>query len=363
MNDCIRPGLVLNDFNGGGAERLVKDLVVELDGLDDVDPVVVVSNDRGELKSEFDASGVELSVLGVDVSMASIPEGTVKLTSRLRELDVDMVHSHLAYSDLISRLACMRLSLPHVSTYHNVEGKRPLMKRVVEHATRRLSDQIVCVSDGVRQSYGNGSRMCVIYNAIDIEEFNRRIAEADVTEVPMRARSADTVFLNVGRCVDVKRQWDLVSAMEQLDPTDTHLLIVGDGPRRTDLEELVLKKNLSDSVTVTGFVDSIDPYYAAADVFVSSSSKEGLPTTHLEAMAAELPIVSTDIPGVREIVGAEEIGFLCPVGDPVTLSETMERLHDTDRLALGTRGFEIAQSKFSIEQFGEAHVALYWEVI
>ena len=69
----MRPCLVLNDFNGGGAERLVKDLAVELDGRDEVDPVVVVSNSRGELESEFEASGVELSVLDVEVSMTTVP--------------------------------------------------------------------------------------------------------------------------------------------------------------------------------------------------------------------------------------------------------------------------------------------------
>ena len=362
MTSNLRPCLVLNDFNGGGAERLVKDLAVELDGFDGVDPVVVVSNSRGELASEFEASGIELSVLGVDVSMSSVPEGTVKLTNRLRDLDVDLVHSHLAYSDLISRLACTRLSLPHLSTYHNVEEKRPPLKRVVEHSTRRLSDQIICVSDGVRQSYGNDSRMRVIHNAIDVEEFNRRVTEADVTEVPSHASSAEPVFLNVGRCVDVKRQWDLVSAMERLEPTDAHLLIVGEGPRRTDLEGLVSRKNLSDSVTVTGFVDSIEPYYAVADVFVSSSSKEGLPTTHIEAMAAELPIVTTDIPGVREIVEDGTTGYLCPVGDPASLAEAMERLHGSERDQRGARGYEVARSKFSIEQIAAEHADLYREI-
>lgn len=359
----MRPCLVLNDFNGGGAERLVKDLAVELNGCDDVDPVVVVSNDRGELKPEFEASGVELSVLGVDVSMASVPEGTVKLTSRLRELDVDVVHTHLAFSDLIGRLACARLSLPHVSTYHNVQGKRPLLKRIVEHATRRLSDRIVCVSDGVRRSYGNDTRMCVIYNAIDVETFNRRVVEADLTDVPTRARSADTVFLNVGRCVDVKRQWDLVEAMERFDTRNAHLLIVGDGPRRSELKELVSRKNLSDRVTVTGFVDSIDPYYAVADAFVSSSSKEGLPTTHIEAMAAELPIVSTDIPGVREIVEDETTGYLCPVGNPTSLAAAMERVHTNDCRVLGSKGLEVATSTFSIDQIAADHTSLYRELV
>ncbi|WP_254272288.1 glycosyltransferase [Haloarcula marina] len=358
----MRPCLLLNDFNGGGAERLVKDLAVELDQRNDVDPVVVASNRRGELEEAFEESGVELSVLGVDVAIASVGNGTARLLSRLRELDVDVVHSHLAFSDLVGRLACLGLSLPHVSTYHNVEEKRPPLKRAVEHATRPLSEQIVCVSDGVRQSYGNDPRMRVIYNAIDVEAFNGRVAAADPANVPKRVQSAETVFLNVARCVDVKRQWDLISAMERLDAPDAHLVVVGDGPLRSDLEAIVSEKGLSESVTITGFVDSIEPYYACADAFVSSSSKEGLPTTHIEAMAAELPVISTDIPGVREIVEHDTTGYLCPVGEPETLAGTMQRIHGKDCRHLADRGYQTAMSTFSMERVAAEHASLYWEV-
>ncbi len=357
----MRPCLVLNDFNGGGAERLVKDLAIELQAIDDVSPVVVVSNEQGELRSEFEQSRVEYSVLETDISIRSVPEGAWKLAGLLQELDVDVVHSHLAFSDLISRLACVRLSLPHVSTYHNVAEKRPVLKRAVERLTRRVSDRIVCVSDGVRQSYGDDPRMCVIYNAIGVEAFSQRVCEAEPSEIPAHIRSAETVYLNVGRCVDVKRQSDLIEAIERLESTDDHLVIVGDGPLRPDLEALVSEKDLSDRVTVTGFVDSIVPYFAAADVFVSSSSKEGLPTTHIEAMAAELPIVSTDIPGVTEIVEDGSTGHLCPVGEPEELAKTMERAK-ADGQSLGLRGFEVATSTFSIGQIAADYATLYREI-
>ena len=355
----MRPCLVINDFNAGGAERLVKDLANELNRLDGVDPVVVVSDPSGALKSEFEESGIELSVLDVGVTLGSVPRATSKLIARLRILEVDVVHSHLAFSDLISRLACTRLSLPHVSTYHNVQEKRSLGKRIVEHATRRLSDRIICVSDGVRQSYGNDDRMCVIYNAIDVEAFDRRVSDADVTAVPKRVRDADTIYLNVGRCVKVKRQWDLIQAVDRMDGDDVHLVIVGDGPLRSELEEIVKQKELSDTVTITGYVENIEPYYAVSDVFVSSSSSEGLPPTHIEAMAAGLPIVSTDIPGVREIVTDGRTGFLCPVDRPDVLAEQMERFEHNSHGDLAARGHETAASTFALDAIVDEYIKVY----
>jgi len=340
----------------------VKDLSITLEQRDDVDPVVVASESSGELEPAFRTSGVELCVLGAEVTMRGVPEGVTELVRCLRARDVDLVHSHLAYADLIGRLACARLSLPHVSTYHNVEEKRPPLKQVVEHATRRLSDRILCVSEGVRQSYGSHPRMCVVYNAIDVGGFAHRVEQADREAVPAAVRDAETVFLNVGRCVDVKRQWDLITAVEQLDSSDCHLVIVGDGPQRPELEALVTEKNLEQQVTVTGFVEAVEPYYAVADAFVSSSAKEGLPTTHIEAMAAELPVVSTDIPGVRELVADGTTGYLSPVGEPDTLADLLQRVHESGCQTLGDRGFQAAKSTFSIEQIAAEHASLYREV-
>ncbi|MBX0288390.1 glycosyltransferase [Haloarcula salinisoli] len=358
----MKPAILLNDFNGGGAERLVKDLSIALDRRDDVDPVVVASESRGELEAAFRSSPVELRVLGAEVTMGGVAGGVTELVSCLREREVDVVHSHLAFSDLIGRLACARLSLPHVSTYHNVEEKRPALKQVVEHATRRLSDRILCVSEGVRQSYGNHPRMSVVYNAIDVAGFARRVEQANQDAVPPAVREAETVFLNVGRCVEVKRQWDLITAVEQLDASDCHLVIVGDGPQRPELEALVAERGLSEQVTVTGFVESVEPYYAVADAFVSASGKEGLPTTHIEAMAAALPVVSTDIPGVRELVADGTTGYLSPVGEPGTLADLLERVHRRGCQTLGRRGYQAAESTFAIEQIAAEHASLYREV-
>jgi glycosyltransferase involved in cell wall biosynthesis len=359
----MRVCFVLNDFNRGGAERLVKDLLVQLGTYEGIDPFLIVVNENGEMRSEFVTSGIETVSLGMDISMATVPKGIASLASELRNRNVDVVHSHLSFSHLISRVACAGLSVPHVATYHNVYDKRTPMKRVAERTSRRLSDRVVCVSDGVRRSYPNSERMDVIYNAIDVEGFNRRISMADSSELMDDAGEADTIYLNVARCVDVKRQQDLVEAVSDMDADDVHLFIVGDGPRRPMLEELVAEKGLSDRVSLPGYVESIDPYYAVSDVFVSSSSKEGLPTTHIEAMAAKLPIVSTDIPGVTEIVEHGKNGYLCPVGRPDELSNAMRWFHENDSRSFSENGYETARSRFSIENVTEEHIDLYRELL
>lgn len=354
--------LVLNDFKRGGAERHVRDLAVQLRDTAEFDVTVVSANTRGELAAEFAEEGLGTTVLGVEVSMRSVPSGIAALTSTLRSVDPDLVHSHLSFSHLISRTACARLSVPHVATYHNVREKRTLPKRTAERAMRGLSDRIVCVSEGVRDSYGATADMSVIHNAIDVREFAQRVSEADASDVASTVSPGDTVFLNVARCVRVKRQQDLVRAVSRMDAEDVHLFVVGDGPRRSVLEDAVVEAGVSDRVTVTGYVDRVEPYYAVADAFVSSSSREGFPSTHIEAMAARLPVVSTRIPGVTELVDHGVNGYLCPVSDPDSLATYMDRIRRDDPGPLGDAGFERAASEFSMTGFVDAHARLYREV-
>lgn len=355
----MKPGFLINDLQNGGAERLVTDLAIELNGRDGIEPEVIVANRSGQLLSGLESRGIPVHSLDVEISTLRIPTGARALSQLLGEVDIDLVHSHLSYSHVIGRLACARRDVPHVSTYHNVRDHKTRLKQLAEATTRPLSDCIVCVSEGVKQSYPTTSGMEVIYNGIDTAAFRQRVESAETSQLLPDRLAETTVFVNVARCVEQKRQTDLIAAVSELSATDIHLFIVGEGPQRERLERLVAEQGLSDRITVTGYVDSIEPYYAIADVFVSSSSREGLPSTHLEAKAAELPIISTAIPGVTELVDHGVDGYLCPVGNPSEMAMYMESLHTNGSRALGKRGFETVSTEFSLDTISSDHAALY----
>jgi glycosyltransferase involved in cell wall biosynthesis len=358
----VRPALFINDLRSGGAERLVTDLAVELTTLEDVDPVAVVAADLGGFREELETAGVEVHSLDVPVTTTGIPAGVTALVRLVRAESLEVVHSHLPYAHVVGRLACLRTGTSHVSTYHNVREHKTLPRRLAERATEPLSDRIVCVSEGVKRSYGGGERRVVIPNAIDVSDFERRVAEADTDTVESHGED-DTVLLNVARCVEQKRQRDLIDAMGTLREEPIHLYIVGDGPLRENLERAVEAADLEDSITVTGFVESVAPYFAVADAFVSASANEGLPTTHLEAMAARLGIVSTRIPGVTELVDDGTTGYLCAVGDTRALADAMRSIATPAATEFGDRGYERARSEYSLQRATQDHYELYAELI
>lgn len=359
----MRVALFINTLHKGGAERLVKDLAVELEQVPGIVPVIIVAKKEGALSSAFDNRDMEVHSLNVHVSPASVPRAFQKFSRIVKKFEIDLVHSHLPFAHVISRSACALLGIPHVSTYHNVSQHKRLPKRILECSTERLSERTICVSEGVRQSYPKNKNMEVVYNALDVNGFYSDVITANISHLESQFSDDKLILLNVARCVEQKRQKDIIESMVMLKDTDIHLIIVGDGPKRELLESQVVKKGLEDMVTITGFVESIEPYFAFADVFISASENEGLPTTHIEAMAAKLPIISTDIPGVSEVVEPGETGYLCPVDSPSELAENILNMRNANLTKLGEKGHQRAKNKFSIQKITEQHVDIYESLV
>jgi glycosyltransferase involved in cell wall biosynthesis len=140
---------------------------------------------------------------------------------------------------------------------------------------------------------------------------------------------------------------------------DAHLLIAGDGPLHDELREQTTHSGIQDHVSFVGSVSPIEPYYATADVFVLPSREEGLPITLLEAMAAELPVVATDIPGISEVVQEGKTDHLVPPGSPSQLAEAMIKTVTGGTEQFGQAGYRRVRSEFDITDMVAAYNDLY----
>lgn len=171
-------------------------------------------------------------------------------------------------------------------------------------------------------------------------------------------RNSTPVVLGAGRLVKAKDFATLIRAAALLlERRPCRLLILGEGPLRTDLEELTAALGLQEYVQLPGWVDDPMPYMARADLFVLSSQNEGLGNVLIEAMAAGCPVVSTDCPsGPREILEGGRLGPLVPAEDPKKLANAMGDTLD--------RGADTKALRAAAERFSSAHVAkLYMEVL
>jgi colanic acid/amylovoran biosynthesis glycosyltransferase len=163
-------------------------------------------------------------------------------------------------------------------------------------------------------------------------------------------------LLCLGRLVPAKGQHVLLDAAALLRDAGTafHLTIVGDGPDRQSLERRAIELGLAESVEFTGAVgqDEVHRYYDCADIFVLSSFAEGVPVVLMEAMAKEIPVISTRITGIPELIEHGRSGLLVSASDAQSLADAIQRLiHDPElRKRLGAEGREKILDEYDLDK-------------
>lgn len=362
----------INGIGNAGAETLLARIIEAADTEADSYTVVYLGAYH-HLKDRFEAAGAELLCLDARTDPPQLdPALPVRFANLVREREFNVIHTHNPYTHILARTVGTALAdVEVVSTQHLVKDALNPVVSMGDDITRDRETASVAVSRGVQRSFTQSANIydesglqddwCTIYNGIDVSAFRDAVSET----APPESASSEPAFVNVGRYVPEKRQRVLVDAMPTVTEAipEAHLyLIGGSGSLEADLRDRVGELGVSDAVTITGFVPDVKPYYALADVFVSSSVSEGLPMTILEAMSSELPVIATEIPGVTEVVADGESGYLVPPRDPAALAEAMISMADAERRdRMGTRSYEIASERFDIQQTVQSYRELYAE--
>lgn len=291
------------------------------------------------------------------------------LRTALRHADYDVVHVHAPASAALLLCACAlerRRWDDVMFTVHNSWPNLRLRNKVLATVGVAAFPAVVTCSRSAADSFPRavrhlapGGRIAVVCNGVDVGRLDRALSA-----VPGAPAGPGTTVVTVGRLIPIKDQAALLTAFASLAGPDDRLLVIGEGPLRPELERLARALGIADRVQMPGLLarDEVYRMLARADVYVSASHGEGLPLSVLEALAAGLPTVLTDIPPHRELAQANDAVRLVPVGDAVALAESMEhlvRMPAADRTALGRRGRQPVVDRFSVEAMNLGYRNLY----
>lgn len=357
---------VLLSLQPGGLENGVVNIV---NGLDP-------SRFRSSLCCLQGAGGFVSRVRAPDVSIHEMGLGRGndyrlpwRLARLFRRTRPDIVHTRnpeaFFYGFLGAKLAGVR-ALIHSEHGRTFPDKRHRLW--VQQLFSRYTTAVFAVSeqlkrDLVREVGLSASRIEVLYNGVDFS----RCASIDRESVRrhLNVGAGDIVIGSVGRLVPVKNYPLLLRAIRGLAANAVIIVVlVGDGPERTALMTMAQELGLGERVCFLGHRDDVFELLAAMDVFVLPSVSEGMSNTLLEAMAAGVPVIASDVGGNPEIVRDGLDGLLFPTADEAALRERLQRVC-TDpslRACLGKAARERVLEGFSIKAMIDRYEQLYRRV-
>ena len=362
---------VLHGLRVGGAEVLAARLGRSLRGRYRFHFVCL--DELGTLGEELRGEGFPVEVLerrpGVDWRL---PLRLARLLARHR---TTLIHAH-QYTPFFYALAA-RLLYRRPPVLFTEHGRwlpdYPRRKRIVfNRLLLQRRDHVLGVGEALRQALivNEGipaRRVGVIYNGIDLGPHAAPPEDRSGVRREMQVRDEDFVVIQVARLVPIKDHLTALRAVQRVAAALpwVYLVVVGEGPEEPGIRHFIAENGLADHVRLLGLRSDVARLLPAADVFLLSSLNEGIPLTVIEAMAAGLPVVSTDVGGVAEVVEEGRTGLLAPAGDAEGLARQILRLAADAALRqqLGQAGRQRAFAQFSEEKMLDAYDRLYRKML
>lgn len=367
----MRIAVVIDSLRIGGAQRLVSTFASNASAYGITPVVIQLSEDSASVITEtIRSAGVEIVAMGAS-SLFNLKR-LKQLRDFLEQEKIDLVQTHLYYSNILGTLAACRAGIPVIATLHSTATqkgwKKPFLQMMEDHCLTKYATRILAVGNGVAEAHQGhyGTRtMDVIPNGIPqpepVQSHERERLRHEIT-----GHGSKSIIVTVGRFARAKGYEDMIEAFSLLNKRNLNpvLLMVGTGGMVDTIKERIDDFQLTQSIVLAGERDDVPQLLASSDVYASSSHREGLPLAVLEAMMAGLPVVATSVGDIPNVV-TDETGVVVPPHQPEKLADALEDLlrNPKKRQAMGRAAQQRALNEYSVDAWMKKHIALYRDVL
>ncbi len=348
--------LCIPSLNVGGAEKMVITLAKKLSKEYIVTIFVLSTNPNNFFVDELKQN--KIKIIFFDISGRFNLKKFLKVFYKIKKFNPDILHNNL--DTLYFPLYSLIMKKKMVFTIHSSPDRLKNLKffLFIKPLIRNKLIQFVAVSRSIKliamkELNIEEKLISIIYNPVDINNESDKKVSFDI-------QKGNVIFINVARFDLIKNHDNLINAFYKLNRefNDTKLFLLGDGPEREKIEKKVLELGLNSSVEFIGSTQNVENYLYDAHVFVLSSDSEALPITIIEAMTVGLPIISTNVGGIKDIVN-ETNGFLVTPRNSVELYTAMKRIINKKNMIIMSENSKKMSKKFDSEIVIEHYKQIY----
>jgi len=367
QNNKIKIVYVIPTLDSGGAERFFVDLILNLD-LDKFAPTFLLFKSGGLWLKELEEANIPIILLSKKYKIDLI--NFLKLFSNLKKIRPEIVHTQLG-GDFYGRIAAKILKVPVIiSTEQNLNPEEKFWPNLFKKFTSCLADSIIAISSAVKNDLVSRynikpDKIKIIPNGVNIKKF---LNYSKTPDLPIKNVTFPRKIIlgTIGRLTKQKGQVILIKALAKLKNYDFECLIAGVGSLEESLNNKIKSLNLSGKVKLVGKINDVPNFLNSLDAFIFPSIWEGQGIVLLEAALAGLPIIASEVDGIKDLL-SNETAYLTKVGDVEDLSSKIAwLLNNLDSVTVRSRSNKLREeviNRYSIEKICAEYQKLYLSLL
>jgi len=361
---------IIKSLGRGGAEMLLPETIA-LHNPDQFDfSVAYFLPWKDQLVKEIEATGAKVHCFNKTNNLTILASVNI-VTQYVKDNQIDLIHAHLPWAGILARLVGKKIEVPVIYTEHNRQERYHFTTKWMNKLTFNLLEVAIAVSEDVAASIQKNINPTItvqtILNGVNTYKFHSgQQVIADLKSdfnIPPNSIIMGTVA--VFRTQKRLEKWIELAAHMKAKLPEVHFVMLGDGPEEEKIKNKMASVGLVDHVTMPGRLEEVRPWLEIMDFYMMTSEFEGLPIALLEAMSMQLPIISTDAGGIKEVIRNEEEGYLVPVNEPEKLlAPALELANDqTKRRIMGEKARRRVEEAFSLERMVTELEQVYHKVL
>lgn len=361
---------IIKSLGRGGAEMLLQEILPEHNTNDFEFHFIYFLPWKNQMVAGIEQNGGKVTLMSARNNIAIMMKSG-EVIRYIKQNDIQIVHCHLPWAGFLGRLIHFQTKIPMLYTEHNIQERYHWITKTLNRITFNAQTAAIAVSDDVSSSIQKAIHPKVpvhtILNGVNTSTFiHQTDARKQIREqLGLEEKHILISVIAVFRFQKRLKEWIEVFAQIHSENPNIRGCIIGDGILKNEILEQLKFHKMEGIIFMPGLQTQVKPWLSATDIFMMTSSFEGLPIALLEAMSMGCAIVSTDAGGIKQVIRNEIDGFTVSVEDWKSLSMvTLPLVNDAQlRKKMGEKARERAMESFSLGKMVQETEQLYQQVI